>query len=127
MMAKPNRLNGEKSPVIRDDQGRFVKGSGSPSPGRPSLAADLPYLEGLKVAVTAEKVATVLERLYEDAMKGNIHAARIFLSYALGNPAQHVELDATVTNAQVTVYLPMLPELDTEAEGTGGYLSDELE
>jgi hypothetical protein len=120
-----DKTNGKKSTngskASRDASGRFVKGGAGISPGRPPLAAELPYIDGLKAAVTAERVATVLDRLFEDAIKGNVNAAKIFLSYAVGNPAVKVELDANVYNQNATtIYLPMLPEL----EGEGGNSDD---
>jgi hypothetical protein len=76
----------------RDNLGRFQRGHSLPGPGRPALAAELPFVEGIKAAGSAEKVAKVLERLAELALKGNVYAATVYLSYTIGKPKDHVDL-----------------------------------
>lgn len=72
----------------RDEHGRFLKGHGIKSPGRPALAAELPAIEGIKAACTAEGVAQALDKLFAIGMGGNVKALVAWLSYAVGMPAR---------------------------------------
>ncbi len=72
----------------RDAKGRFIKGHGVKSPGRPSLAVELPVVEGIKAAASAETVARVLEKLAALALEGNVRAAGVYLAYTIGKPVE---------------------------------------
>ncbi len=78
--------------MARNDKGQFIKGTSGNPAGRPSLAAEAPVREGIKAAVSAEKVAQVLDRLHSEALHGDVRAAQLFLEYALGKPQQHLDL-----------------------------------
>lgn len=130
MTRKQSRLDGKKTdgdkPVVRDSSGRFVKGSASPSPGRPTLALETEYKDVVRKTITPDALAELVHRDMQRALDGDDRAAeRIYK--AAGMYLQRVEVDADIRNAQVTVYLPMLPELDIEDETTGGYMTDDME
>jgi hypothetical protein len=73
----------------RDSKGRFTRGNPG-GPGRPPLGAELPFVEGIKAAVSAEQVAQVMDRLFTAGMNKrypNIRALELWLAYAVGKPA----------------------------------------
>lgn len=85
--------------IIRDEKGRFQKGvSGNPS-GRAKLADELPTIEGMKAACTAERVAEILDKMYTLAIKGNTKAAALYLAYAIGKPVQQ-DLEARIAELE---------------------------
>jgi hypothetical protein len=86
-------LNGRKAPAgNRDDRGRFRKGHTVKSPGRPSLAAELPMADGIKAAASAEDVAQVLEKMRNLALGGDVKAATLYLAYVLGKPKEFLDI-----------------------------------
>ncbi len=48
--------------------------------------------EYIKDHVTPEKLATVLNKMYEIAEKGDKHAASLYLSYIVGKPKESLDL-----------------------------------
>lgn len=107
-MAKTSGLKRGKATddrrVQRDGNGRFIKGGSPVSPGRPALAAELPAVEGIKAASSAEKVAQALDKLFETGMKGNVKALTVWLAYVVGKPLnQDVETRLTKLEAIAVV------------------------
>src|SRR5579862_5616625 len=74
---RQNRRGSQAKSSKRDSFGRFAKGNAG-GPGRPPLAAELPFIEGVKAAASAEKVAQVLDKLCALALKGNVQAAALY-------------------------------------------------
>ncbi len=100
--------------MVRDAKGRFIKGvSGNPQ-GRPSLAAELPFKEGIKQGATPEMVKQVIEKLHSLALEGDVQAARTFLEYTCGKPTQLVDVTTDGQPLVPSVYLPAVQ--DEEAE-----------
>ncbi|MEP7285216.1 MAG: hypothetical protein ABI947_05555 [Chloroflexota bacterium] len=106
--------------IDRDSKGKFLPGKAG-GPGRPPLSAELPFIEGVKAASSAEKVAEVLDKLYAAAMRNNIRAAELYLSYVIGRPVEKVRLSADSDTVRVVLHwggqaADDNPTLDTTAQ-----------
>jgi hypothetical protein len=95
MRRKTTRLDGEKTdgdkPVLRDSNGRFVKGSRSPSPGRPSLGVEATYKIAVTTIITPDVLAQILLILVEDALNRDYKAIDLILQ-ATGLKKQNIDL-----------------------------------
>ncbi|MEP7284332.1 MAG: hypothetical protein ABI947_01030 [Chloroflexota bacterium] len=105
---------------IRDSNGKFKAGNPG-GPGRPKLADDLPVIEGIKQAGSAEKVAAMLDRLYAAALRGNVRAAELWLAYIAGRPQEKIKLTTDSDVVRVTLHwggqsADDNPALDTTAQ-----------
>jgi hypothetical protein len=90
----------------RDELGRFVKGHSLG--GRPEKAREEKYLERFQKAVTLADFERVVKTVVKAAQDGDVQAAKLLLSYAIGNPTQLVE--ATVD--QRTLSLDVVQVID---------------
>lgn len=82
----------------RDARGRFVPGctvgrTAPPGPGRPPRAKEEQLLGVLREVVTEQRLVAMVQALVERATAGDVQAARLLLSYLIGQPAQQVQLD----------------------------------
>src|SRR5271166_1950440 len=77
-------VNGERTG--RDERGCFVKGNPG-GPGNPFAQQIAVLRAGLLASVTAQDIQDVLAALLVQAKKGNVAAARLFLAYSIGKPA----------------------------------------
>ena len=80
----------------RDGLGRFLPGhqlSVGNHGGRPPRAKEEQLLGVLREAVTEEKLIAMVKALVERATAGDVAAAKLLLSYLIGQPAQQVQLD----------------------------------
>lgn len=78
----------------RDDRGRFAPGNKG-GPGRPPLSDELALIEGIRQAVTAERVAEVMDKLFAMGMNKrypNVRALELWLSYAIGKPQNKIDV-----------------------------------
>ncbi len=78
--------------VARDNQGRFIKGASGNPAGRPTLAAEAKLADGIKAAASAEKVAALLDKLYQQGMAGDVRASSQWLDRVLGKPVATIDL-----------------------------------
>jgi hypothetical protein len=85
-----NGTNGDAAG--RDRHGRFAKGN-SGGPGNPFGRQVAAFRTALVAAVTAEDIQRVMAALLEQAVKGNVGAARLFLAYTVGKPAGPADPD----------------------------------
>jgi hypothetical protein len=76
----------------RDRHGRFAKGN-SGGLGNPFGRQVAAFRAALVAAVTAEDIQRVMAALLEQAVKGNVGAARLFLAYTVGKPASPADPD----------------------------------
>jgi hypothetical protein len=77
----------------RDAHGRFAPGNAG-GPGNPYARQVAALRKEIARFLTEEgRLHLLIERLYDSAMEGDIAAARLFLSYALGKPADAVAPD----------------------------------
>jgi hypothetical protein len=76
----------------RDQHGRFAKGNPG-GPGNPFARRTAQLRRVLSMAVTEEDIAAVAKRLLEQAKAGDVAAARLLLSYAIGQPTETVDPD----------------------------------
>jgi hypothetical protein len=82
----PNGANG------RDQHGRFAKGNPG-GPGNPFARRTAQLRRVLSMAVSDEDIEAVAKRLLEQAKVGDVAAARLLLSYAIGQPTPAVDPD----------------------------------
>jgi hypothetical protein len=87
----------EPSPSVngangRDQRGRFAKGNPG-GPGNPFARRTALLRRVLSMAVTEEDIEAVAKRLLEQAKAGDVAAARLLLSYAIGQPTEAVDPD----------------------------------
>ena len=85
--AKPPAADGG-----RDPHGRFGKGNAG-GPGNPFARRVAALRAALLAAVTDDDLDAVTRELVRQAREGNLAAARLLLSYALGKPAAPVDPD----------------------------------
>jgi hypothetical protein len=76
----------------RDQRGRFAKGN-SGGPGNPFARRTAMLRRVLSTAVTEKDIAAIAKRLLEQAKAGDVAAARLLLSYAIGQPTEAVDPD----------------------------------
>jgi hypothetical protein len=96
--------------MVRDTKGRFIKGQSRNPQGRPSLAAELRFKEGIKQGARPEMVKQVIKKLYDLAQGGDVQAARTFLEYTCGKPAQTVAVTTDGQPLVPNVYLPAVQD-----------------
>jgi len=77
-----------------DRLGRFVKNNAG-GPGNPFGRQVAALRSALLASVTAQDVTEVLAAVLVQAKKGNVSAARLFLAYTVGKPADTVNPDET--------------------------------
>jgi hypothetical protein len=76
----------------RDQRGRFAKGNPG-GPGNPFARRTAQLRRVLSMAVTDEDIAAIAQQLLEQAKAGDVAAARLLLSYAIGQPTEAVDPD----------------------------------
>jgi len=76
----------------RDGAGRFVRGNPG-GPGAPLGGQAQALRAKLMATVTPARLGHVVEVLVGAALSGDIHAAKLLLSYALGPPVAHDVLE----------------------------------
>lgn len=101
-MSKPKAPRSTK-PVIRDDHGHFLPGSGPNSPGRPPRAIEDQYLQTLRATVTPEQWKAICERAVADALQGTDTPARVaalkwLAKYLLPAPQHNVNIGGTLAD-----------------------------
>ena len=76
----------------RQPNGRFAKNNPG-GPGNPFARQVAALRSALLARVSAEDIQAVAEQLLRQAREGNVAAARLLLSYAVGKPAPAVDPD----------------------------------
>lgn len=80
----------------RDAKGRFTKGNHfGKGKGRPNRNTEEKYLRVFSDTVTDEDLQEILRVVMSRAKAADMVAARIIFDYALGKPAQRVEVETT--------------------------------
>ena len=74
-----------KQDETRDESGRFVFGNPG-GPGNPYARRVGELRRAMLLAVSVEDIAAILKAMIEKAKEGNVQAAKLVLSYALGKP-----------------------------------------
>lgn len=69
----------------RDKTGRFVKGC-KPGPGNPNVRRIAEHTRAIRDAVTADELRAVVRKLADQALAGDIQAARVLLDRCAGTP-----------------------------------------
>ena len=80
--------------VQRNEKGQFVKGSASPSPGRPKRAIEVAFHDILVEAVTEDLWRGIVRVAIKDALQGDKFAREWISNYVIGKPPQILELRA---------------------------------
>jgi hypothetical protein len=76
----------QSSPTTHDEHGYFAAGNRG-GPGNPCCRQVAALRAGLLAAVTQQDIQDVIAALLVQAQKGNVAAARLFLAYTIGKPA----------------------------------------
>lgn len=97
--------------VLRDDQGRFLKGTRTVNPsGRKKLTGIQKYLRQAAGEVTEDLFNILIEISSTESKKvrtnDKIKAVELLLAYAHGRPTQHVEAQVETKSINVEVKLP---------------------
>ena len=87
----PNGSNGA-APNGRTEAGRFASVIRA-VPATPSPERSPPGRKALLDAVTAEDIAAVARKLRDQALDGDVAAAKVLLTYVIGRPAEAVDPD----------------------------------
>lgn len=108
----------------RDSKGRFVKGHrpfNKKNPGgRPERNTEEKYLRVFSDTVTEQDLEDIILAVMARAKAQDMVAARIILEYALGKPAQRVDVTSAGEKLpSVNIYLPKVDELEAEPGTTG--------
>jgi hypothetical protein len=102
----------------RDASGRFVKGNRG-GPGNPFTRRLGTMRRAFLDAITPADVQGVAVKLLELARRGDVAAAALFLSYALGKPAKVVNPDTLdLGEWQLAAAAPTAVEVATAVTGT---------
>lgn len=94
--------------VKRNGLGRFIKGSASPSPGRPSRQKEVTYLAVMNEVVSPDDWKRITERAVVDAKKGNPVARAWLAKYLIGDTPtiaaaiQAVQINPYPTDKQIS-------------------------
>jgi hypothetical protein len=78
--------------TVHDQRGRFVKGNPG-GPGNPFNRKVAALRAALLAAATAQDVQDVLAAMLDKAKKGSASAAKLYLAYTVGKPADTVNPD----------------------------------
>jgi len=84
------RLDGRKTVVERDANGRFVKGNGG-GPGRPPKQREQRYYEIALNACTFKDWRIIWKKAIEQAKDGDKDARKFVADYLIGKPPQKLE------------------------------------
>ncbi len=76
-------------PIPRNEKGYPLPGYSLNPAGRKPLAAEMPFIEGIKQGASAETVAQIIEMLGNYAIeKKSLQAASLYLMYTVPPPAK---------------------------------------
>jgi len=81
---------------MRDEKGKFVKGSSGNPNGRPKRAREEKYYEILINSVTFQDWAQIVRKAADQARRGDGMARKWLADYLVGQPEQDHNLDATL-------------------------------
>jgi len=75
---------------LRDEKGRWLKGS-TPNPnGRPSKVKEREYLEALQAGISTEDITEIAIKIREHLLAGNLHPQLIKVIFSLLIPAPEI-------------------------------------
>jgi hypothetical protein len=81
----------------RGVNGRFLVGHKG-GPGNPYARRVAEFKNALYSAVSSDDITAIALKLVSNAREGDIPAAKLLLSYAIGAPIQNIQLDAEVAS-----------------------------
>lgn len=99
MATEPNGSNG----VLRNARGQYAPGT-SGGPGCKYAKRVAMFRKSIIHAVTAKDIRELIQSLLAAAKSGDVAAAKVVLSYTVGNPVEYVSVEAMVQdmNAEAT-------------------------
>jgi hypothetical protein len=107
----------QTAPENRDPTGRWLRGC-PPGPGNPFVRAVGARRKAILEAVTAEDVAAVARKLRDQALAGDVAAAKVLLAYVVGKPAPAADPDrADLQEVRLLLEAPLAEQLLTSAVG----------
>lgn len=72
----------------RDEHGRFLPGHGLPGPGNPRIRHAAELQAAVREAGTPDRLRELLDVLHARGMKGDVHAARLWIERVAGKPRE---------------------------------------
>ena len=87
--------NGENGD--RQSNGRFSKGNAG-GPGNPHFRKVAGLRSAMLNAITDEDIGLIIKRMIEAAKEGDLNAAKLILSYAIGRPDNPINPDRVELN-----------------------------
>lgn len=76
---------------MTENGGKFTKGNPG-GPGRPRRSIEEKYLKAFNSAFKVEDVKEIVAALIKAALRGDVRAAQLLLSYGLGTPVNRTEI-----------------------------------
>ena len=87
--------NGDRG---RDPRGRFTKGNPG-GPGNPFYRRQAAFRRTVQAAFTPEDAVSVLNKMRDLALEGDVAAAKVFLEYVIGKPTEAPDPDREAQHA----------------------------
>ena len=101
--------DGTAKPILRDEHGRFVKGSRG-GPGNPRAPAARALHEAFAQAVTVDDMREAVRQLMIGVRNGAPWALKEFFERTLGKSVAHVDLLAEVVHDEAAEEIPIPPD-----------------
>jgi hypothetical protein len=101
--------------VQRDERGRFIKGSASPSPGRPKRSVEVSFHDILVESVTEDIWRGIVRKALHDALLGDKYARQFIADYTIGRAPQILELRA----ADASLLAELLRRFEARGQSAG--------
>ncbi len=78
--------------MVRDKNGRFVKGNGG-GPGRPKKEREVEYYRILQFRCTPDRWQKIIDKALEQAERGDAVARKWLADYLIGPPVERKEVE----------------------------------
>ena len=77
---------------MRDEQGRFIKGTSGNPKGRPKREIEQAYFDATVGSVPVAEWNKIVKAMIKQAQRGNVAAAQWLGNYLLGKPQDHLDI-----------------------------------
>lgn len=100
--------------VVRDENGRFVKGAVANPRGRPPRKREERYYEVTIEAVTFDQWRDIVKKAAQQALDGDDKARKFLADYLIGEPEKTIELSGYL-QSDVGIDISKLTDEDLDA------------